>query len=156
MKSKKLFFTSLLSVILFSFFIFSGFSADEKNKNNGLDLKNLDRSVSPGQDFYQFACGGWIKNNPIPDEYGRYGSFEVLQEENNKVLKKILESAAANKNWVKGSAEQKIGDLFATGMDSARIERDGYKPLLPYLKEIDGIKDKKSFEKAIARFHLMG
>ena len=156
MKSKKLFFISLISMILFSLLVFSGFTGDEKNKNNGFDLKNLDRSVSPSQDFYQFACGGWQKNNPIPDEYGRYGSFDVLQEENNKVLKKILEDAAANKNWEKNSEQQKIGDFYATGMDSARIERDGYKPIMPDLKKIDALQNKKELIKFIAEKHLKG
>jgi len=156
MKSKKKLFAHLLSVILISFFVFSGFTGDEGNKNNGFDLKNLDRSVSPAQDFYQFACGGWVKNNPIPDDQTIWNSFSILAEENNNQLRKIVETAAANKNQPKGSAEQKIGDFYATGMDSARIERNGFKPIIPDLKAIDALKSKKDFVKLLAEEHLNG
>lgn len=149
-------FSTLLLVVLMSFTSTQASTGDQGNKKKGFDTNNLDRSVSPAQDFYKFANGGWVKNNPIPDEYARYGSFEVLQEENNKVLKKILEEAATDKNWEKGSAKQKIGDFYVTGMDSAKIERDGYKPLLPLFKEIDGVKSKKDLVKLISEFHANG
>lgn len=128
----------------------------QAQKKTGFDTKNLDRSVSPAQDFYQFANGGWMKNNPLPDEYSRFGSFEVLQDENNKILKNILETSAANKNWTKGSAQQKIGDFYATGMDSIRIEKDGYKPIFSDLKMIDALQNKKELVKYLAEKHLSG
>lgn len=125
-------------------------------KKVGFDTNNLDRTVSPSKDFYQFAVGGWVKNNPIPDDQTRWGSFSILAEENNKQLRKIVEAAAANKNWAKGSPEQKIGDFYATGMDSARIEKDGYKPIIADLKAIDGLKNKKELTKFLAEMHLRG
>ncbi len=148
----------LSTIIFMTLLSFVSLQASNKNQNNkpGFDPNNIDRAVSPAQDFYKFAVGTWVKSNPIPDEYSRFGSFEVLQEENNVVLKKILDEAAANKNWEKGSARQKIGDFFATGMDSARIERDGYKPLLPLFKEIDAIKNKKELVNKVSEFHGMG
>jgi putative endopeptidase len=150
------FFSILLLVILMSVTSTQASNGDQENKKKGFETNNLDRSVSPAQDFYKFANGGWVKSNPIPDEYARYGSFEVLQEDNNKVLKNILEEAATDKNWEKGSAKQKIGDFYVTGMDSAKIERDGYKPILPLFKEIDAVKSKKDLVKLISEFHASG
>ena len=155
MKNKKFLFPVILTTI-FTFLILTGFSGDDKSKNNGFDLNNLDRSVSPAKDFYQFAVGGWRANNPIPEDQVRWGTFEVLQEQNNQILKNILDKAAANKNWPKGSADQKIGDFFATGMDSARIEKDGYKPIIPDLKMIDAIQNRNEFVKLVAEDHLTG
>ena len=147
----------LLPVLLLTIFAFAGYTGgDEKPKDNGFDLKNLDRSVSPAKDFFQFAVGGWKAAHPIPEDQVRWGSFEVLQENNNLILKKILDNAAVNLNRLKGSADQKIGDLFATGMDSARIEREGYKPIISDLKKIDALQNKKEFFKLIADFHLKG
>ncbi|MEW5842992.1 MAG: M13 family metallopeptidase [Bacteroidota bacterium] len=155
MHHKKLFFY-LAPVTFFAFLVLTGFSGGDKSKNNGFDLNNLDRSVSPAKDFYQFAVGGWRANNPIPEDQVRWGTFEVLQEQNNQILKTILDKAAANKNWPKGSADQKIGDFFATGMDSARIEKDGYKPIIPDLKKIDAIQNRNELVKLIAEDHLTG
>ncbi len=152
---RKQFLSALILVIGLSFVSLQASNTDQ-NKKKPFDLNNMDKSVSPAQDFYQYAVGGWVKSHPIPDEYSRYGSFEALQEENNIVLKKILEDAATDKNWVKGSAKQKIGDFFATGMDSARIEKEGYKPLLPLFKEIDGIKNKKDLLNLISELHSQG
>jgi putative endopeptidase len=149
-------FSILLLVVLMSYTSTQASNGDQENKKKGFDTNNLDRSVNPAQDFYKFANGGWVKNNPIPDEYARYGSFEVLQEENNKVLKKILEEAETNKNWEKGSAKQKIGDFYVTGMDSAKIEREGCKPILSLFKEIDAVKNKKDLVKLISEFHASG
>jgi putative endopeptidase len=153
MKHTKLLFPLFLT-LLASIFVFSGFTGDDKSKDNGLDLKNLNRSVSPAKDFFEFAVGGWRANNPIPEDQVRWGTFEQLQEKNNLIVKNILEKAATNKNWAKGSAEQKIGDFYATGMDSARIEKEGYKPIIPALKKIDAIQNKKEFFKQIAENHL--
>ena len=139
-------------MIIVSFFAI----AVPAQKKTGFDLSNLDRTVSPAQDFYQFAAGGWIKNNPIPDDQTRWGSFSILAEENNKQLRKIIDGVSANRNWPGGSAEQKIGDFYATGMDSARIEKEGYKPILPVLKKIDAVQSKKDLVKLIAEMHLSG
>lgn len=152
--SKKTIF--IFTFIIVSVFTITAFAQDAAIKKGGFDLKNLDRSVSPTQDFYQFAIGGWLKNNPIPDDQTRWGSFTILAEGNNKRLRKIIDAVSTNKNWQKGSAEQKIGDFYATGMDSVRIEKEGYKPILPELKAIDALQTKKDLIKFLAEMHLSG
>ena len=146
------FFSAVILILVFSFISIQA----QTDYSNGFDLKSLDKSVNPTQDFYDYAVGTWVKNNPVPDIYTRWGSFDKLQEDNNDVVKTILEECAANKNWPKGSARQKIGDFFATGMDSARIEKEGYKPILPFLKQIDKIKNKKELMDLVAEFHSEG
>jgi putative endopeptidase len=115
------------------------------NKDMAIDRKNLDESIDPGTDFYQYANGGWIKNNPLPDEFSRYGSFDALAEENNELVKKLVEEVAAS-NADKGSINQKVGDFFRTGMDSARIEEEGITPLKNCLDELISISDKEGLK----------
>ncbi len=143
-------------VLSFTLTIFGAVPGDDESKKRGFDLQNLDKSVSPAQDFYKYAVGGWVKNNPIPDDQTRWGAFTVLQEDNNKVLRKIVEEAAANQSWVKGSAKQKIGDFYATAMDSVRIEKLGYKPIVPELQKIDAIKGKNELVKHLATQYING
>jgi putative endopeptidase len=146
----KKFFT--LIALLFPVVIFAG--GGIKDEGHGFDPKNIDPSVSPAQDFFDYAVGSWIKNNPIPDEYTRWGSFEILAEENNKVLKDILETAANDKSASKGSNIQKIGDYYFSGMDTVQIEKDGYKPILPILNAIDKIKTQDDLFRELADIHI--
>ncbi len=147
---------NFLLLILFFFISYNNFTSHSDNKSNGFDLNNLDRSVSPSVNFYQFAVGNWAKNHPIPDDQTRWNSFSILSEHNNKILKEIVEELAGNKNLTKGTPQQKIGDFYATGMDSIRIEKAGYNPIKPYLQQIDNITNKKHFIKTISEFHLTG
>ena len=129
---------------------------NDKTKKSGFNITNLDRSVNPAKDFYEFADGGWIKSHPMPDDQTRWGSFDILQEENNMILKKILDEVSANKNWEIGSARQKIGDFYSVAMDSERIEKEGYKLIMPELRKIDALSNAKDFYKLIAEYHLDG
>ncbi len=152
---KKIFYYPLLIfVILISFSSYAFNGGDEKTR--GFDLNNLDRSVSPSENFYQFAVGSWAKNHPIPDDQTRWTSFSILEEENKRILKEIVEELAASKNLPKGSSQQKIGDFYATGMDSIRIEKAGYNPIKPYLQRIDNINNKKDLITAVSEFHSTG
>src|SRR5205809_1739915 len=136
-----------------------------------LDPKNMDTSVKPGDDFYQFANGGWLKNNPVPPEFSRWASFSELAEKNNDALKEIAEKAAGgnapadasestkkSKGTDKTSSAdvQKVGDFYASGMNETAIDAAKADPLADELKKIDAMKDRKDVLKEIGRFHSMG
>ena len=90
---------------------------------SGLNMADLDMSVKPGSDFYQFACGGWMKNNPLPAAYSRFGSFDRLAQDNNKRVNTIL-SDLLKGSYQKGSVEQKLSDFYKLAMDSVRRNKD--------------------------------
>src|ERR1700751_6087276 len=122
-----------------------------------LDPKNVDTSVKPQDDFYLYANGSWLKQNPVPPEYARRGSLEQLSEKNIDALHKITEKAANAHVDAKASPEvQKVGDYYASGMDEKTIEAERIKPLKDELKRIDAIKDRADLLKAIARLHAIG
>ena len=105
---------------------------------SGIDITNLNQTVKPGNDFYQYACGGWMKKNPLPAAYSRFGSFDQLQEDNNKRINTILKDlTSGKKKYQKGSVEQKLGDFYKLAMDQKRRNREGVAPVLPYLKELE-------------------
>lgn len=119
------------------------------------DLEAMDRSASACQDFYQFACGGWKKANPIPPDQTRWGRFEMLREYNRAISRQILEKAAAKKQYSDPN-EQKIGDYYESCMDEAAINAKGTKPLQPWLKKIDRIKNTKDLTRVVATLHDSG
>ena len=111
----------------------------EKKMGSGMDLSNFDKTVKAGDDFYQYACGGWMKNNPLPPAYPRYGSFDVLAEENNKRVNGILDELLKG-SYEKGSVEQKLSDLYKLAMDSVKREQNGVKPLMPIIERMENAK----------------
>lgn len=108
-------------------------------QTTGLKLENMDTAVKPGTDFYQYACGGWIKNNPLKPEYSSYGSFDVVVEENQKRIRELIEDLAS-KPQEQGSLGQKIGDLYALRMDSVRQNKEGVKPVLADMERVAKVK----------------
>ena len=104
----------------------------ESSQKSGIDLANLDSTYLPGTDFYMFATGGWQKAHPLTDEYSRYGSFDVLQENNNKQLRELIEGVAAQQNE-KGSVAQKIADLYKSAMDSVALNEHGLDEMAAFL-----------------------
>jgi len=104
---------------------------------------NMDSSVNPGDDFYRFVNGKWIENTKIPPTQAELGAFNDLNELTEKRLHGILDSLAIGR-FEKGSIEQKVGDFYASGMDSARIENLGYDPIKPYLQQINGFTNVRS------------
>ena len=105
---------------VFAFAAMAACSTGNKQLASGIDLANLDSTYLPGTDFYMFATGGWQKANPLTAEYSRFGSFDVLQEDNNKRLRSLIDSVAAQQNE-KGSIEQKIADLYNSAIDSVNL-----------------------------------
>jgi len=128
-----------------------------------LDLKNMDTSIKPGDDFYAYANGTWVKNNPVPPEYSRWAAFTQLAERNNDALHEIAEKAAAGpakdskKKMEKAAADvQKVGDFYASGMDEKAVDAARVKPLEAELKRIDAMKDRKDVLKEVGHLHSMG
>lgn len=110
-----------------------------KNQTTGINTDNLDTTAIPQNDFYQYACGGWMANNPLTAEYSRYGSFDVVAEQNRKQLNELIGGIAAG-NHKQGSIEQKIGDLYNMAMDTTRRDAEGIAPVKPFLAEIAGLQ----------------
>lgn len=129
--------------------------ACEQKQSGGIDEANLDRSVSPNTDFYQFACGGWMKAHPLTDEYGRFGSFDLLAENNRQQIKGLIEELAARKSEA-GSVAAKVGDLYNMAMDSAKLNADGYAPIQAQLQRIAGVRDKQELTKLMAEMTRQG
>ena len=109
---------------------------------SGLDRTDFDTSARPGDDFYQYACGGWMTKNPLPAAYSRYGSFDQLQENNDKRINGIL-SELLNNSYEKGTIEQKLSDLYKLAMDSVRRNKEGVTPVMPLIKRMEAAKTNK-------------
>ncbi len=119
---------------------------------SGIDLNNLDTTASPVDDFYQYACGGWMASHPLDAEHSRYGSFDFLAEENQKQLRTIIDSVSAQNNK-KGSIADKIATLYNIGMDSVRLQKQGAEPLKPYLDEINALKTREDIWAEVLKMH---
>lgn len=134
----------------------------EKNEKSnmktdvGIELSNLNKSVKPGDDFFQYANGGWLKANPIPDEYSRYGAFEVLGKKNQEEIKSIIKEVSTKTDIEKGSPEQQIRDFYNSGMDTNRIEELGIKPIEATIADIQNIKTKAELIDMQAKLNMKG
>ena len=129
----------------------TGCNSNKKaGETSGFELANLDTTALPGTSFYQYACGGWMKNNPLTDEYSRFGSFDQLAENNRKQLRGLIEELAASKHEA-GSIPQQIGDLYNIAMDSAKLNKEGAEPIKAELNELAALKDRAEIYPLIAR-----
>jgi putative endopeptidase len=147
-----------LLVSFFALFVVVNFTAGQslKEQSKPIDPANMDPSVRPCDNFYEYANGNWLKNNPIPPAYSSWGSFSELAERNNDVLHEILEEASRDQTAPEESNRRKIGDFYATGMDSATIESLGWQPIATDLKAIDAITDIAGVQAEVARLHAEG
>jgi putative endopeptidase len=119
------------------------------------DPEAIDHSVEPCSDFYQYACGAWLKANPVPSDHSDWWRFSELDEHTRKVLASILDDAAAG-NGASTESRRKLGDYFASCLDEAAIEAKALKPFAPGLERIAALKDKRELAAEVARLHLIG
>ena len=139
---------------LLGLFLLTGVPASAAGSEKALDPAMLDASAKPCEDFYQYANGSWMKANPVPADKARWGAFEELADRNRLVLKSIVEETSARADWPKGSVRQKVGDFYAAGMDEAAIEKEGLKPLEPWMKKIEALKGTADLPALLATLHL--
>src|SRR3954465_12062559 len=123
---------------------------DEVARKSGIDRHNFDPSVSPGDDFYEYVNGTWIKENPIPPEYGRWGAFPKLRDDNLTTLREILEGLGKDAR-PRNDEERKLRDFYRTAMDEQAVEKAGALPLRPWLKRIDEINNRDGLTTEVGR-----
>lgn len=120
---------------------------------HGIDKANLDININPCDNFYMYACGGWMKNNPLGPEYSRFGTFDQLREKAREQLKELILTLSDNpESKIKGTNAQKVSDLYSLGMDSERLNREGAAPVLPMVDKINAMTD-DDFIETLAWLH---
>lgn len=130
-------------------------SAYGQNLSSGIDPNNLDKTVRPGDNFYQYAAGGWLKSHPLDDEHTDNGAFTDLYEKSQKDIQELILQYASSPQQ-KGSLGQKIGSLYNLMMDSVRLNKEGWAPLKPTLERIKAIKDRKEYQLVTAQLDRKG
>ena len=141
--------------LLFVASLFIAGSATAQTLSTGIDPANLDTSVRPGDDFFQYAAGGWMKSHPLDSEHPENGAFVDLSEQNTlRIQELILQYAGTPQE--KGSLGQKIGSLYNLRMDSVRLNREGWTPIKPVLERIAAIKDRKEYQLVTAQIDRRG
>ncbi len=135
--------------------LLAAMSAGAQSQVSGIDKKNMDLSVKPGTDFYQYAAGGWLKSHPLDAEHTNNGAFTDLYEENQKRIQELI-LEYASKPQKKGTLEQKIGTFYNMLMDSVRLNREGWEPLKPTLARIAAVKSNKEYQLVTAELDRRG
>jgi len=149
MKKNKLFILAMAATAVVA-------CTDKKMDNNaGIKPENLDTTAVAGDDFYQYACGGWMATHPLTAEYARYGSFDKLAEDNREQLKGLIDEITAAQN-TPGTNAQKIADLYNLYMDSARRDKEGCEPIKPVLARIAAINDRSQLFKEMVNLTFEG
>ncbi|MBO7576354.1 MAG: M13 family metallopeptidase [Bacteroidales bacterium] len=145
---------TLLAIMTLS--LFAATSCNKGSElSSGVNLDNLDTTFDPAEDFYHYACGGWLKAHPLDAEHSRYGAFDVLAETNQEQLRTLIDSLVNTQNAA-GSYGDKIATLYKVGMDTATIEQQGVEPIKPYLEEIAALKTTAESQAEMRRLHGIG
>jgi len=153
MSFKSLSVLSLGSILVFG--VLQSCNEPMQKEMKPIVMEDMDLTVSPKENFYQYANGGWIKSNPLPSDRSRFGSFDALSDRNEKQIKEIFAELSAQKNEA-GSVAQKIGDFYAIGMDSIKLNEEGINPLNPEFKNIEAIASKADLNTYISYLHNTG
>ncbi len=140
--------TLLLSAAMFS-------SCSSKQKIKAIDTADMDLNVNPAHDFYTYANGGWMENNPLPPDRSRFGSFDKLRDVAEKQLQSLFDQIEEQEHEA-GTVGQKIAVFYAMGMDSVTIEKQGAEPLMPYLEQIAACQTKEEIQNLLIEYHLQG
>ena len=127
--------------------------SDDRNGTKAFDPANMNLSARPGDDFYEYVNGVWIKNHPVPADKTSYGEFRILRDKSDERVRALVEEAANNTSAKEGSLDQKIGQFYRTGLDTATIERQGNAPLKEEFARIDNISSTSDVQNVSA--HLM-
>jgi putative endopeptidase len=142
--------------------ILNALADDAPPKVPRFSIEYMDKSVDPGADFYEYACGTWVKDNPVPADKSRWGGFGQLQERNWYLIHQLLDSAAqpaggeANQDPKRAAVLQKVGDFYKSALDTNRLEKLGFKPIRADLKRVDRVKSKTEFVKLLADLQMRG
>ena len=138
--------------IILSMALMSALMVNAGSLDKGVDRNNLDLTTTPGTDFYQYACGGWMKAHPLDPQYARFGTFDQMAESSREQLKELVLNLSKQQN-AKGTMAQKVGDIFNMGMDSTRLNSEGAKPLMKDIDFVKGVK-KATLPEMVAFMHM--
>ena len=146
---------TLIAVMALGLFAACNNGSKAPELTSGIDKSNLDTTANPADNFYQYACGGWMEKNPLTDEYSRYGSFDKLAEDNREQLKSLIEEIATNKHEA-NSIPDKIATLYNMGMDSTTLNNQGAQPIEGMLKNIAALATTDDLQKEMTNLHING
>lgn len=146
---------TLIAVMALGLFAACNNGSKAPELTSGIDKSNMDTTANPADNFYQYACGGWMEKNPLTDEYSRYGSFDKLAEDNREQLKSLIEDIAANKHEA-NSIPDKIATLYNMGMDSTTLNNQGAQPIEGMLKNIAALATTDDLQKEMTNLHING